>query len=129
MPLNPFYHVDLRVRSFAEVTDFYRAFLPAIGFEKGWESDDWKGYTAQGKFPELPFCAFTEDPEHRANANRIAFWVSEQAEVDRVAAIVRKAGAINVEGPSLNPEYSPDYYAVFFEDPNGNRFEVVHRET
>ena len=129
MPRNPFFHVDLRVRNFAEVTDFYRAFLPAIGFDKGWESDDWKGYTAEGKFPELPFFAFTEDPDHRPNANRIAFWVSEQAEVDRVAAIVRRAGAINVEGPSLNLEYSPDYYAVFFEDPNGNRFEVVHRET
>ena len=117
--------MDLRVRSFAEVTDFYRAFLPAIGFEKGWESDDWKGYTAEGK----PFFAFTEDPDHRANSNRIAFWVSGQGEVDRVAAIVRNAGAINLEGPALNPEYSPDYYAVFFEDPNGNRFEVVHRET
>ena len=128
MPRNPFFHVDLRVRSFAEVTDFYRAFLPAIGFEKGWESEDWKGYTAAGEFPELAFFGFTEDPNHRTNANRIAFWVSEQGEVDRVAAIVRKAGAINIEGPFLNPEYSPSYYAVFFEDPNGNRFEVLHRE-
>lgn len=129
MPRNPFSHVDLRVRSFAEVTDFYRAFLPAIGFEKGWESDHWKGYTAEGRLPELPFLGFTEDPSHRANANRIAFWVAEKAEVDRLAAVVRKAGAINIEGPSLNQEYSPDYYAVFFEDPSGNRFEVVHRET
>ena len=127
MPTNPFSHVDLRVRSFAEVADFYRAFLPAIGFEKGWESENWKGYSAGGKFPELSFFGFTEDPDHWANANRIAFWVSEQGEVDRVAAIVRKAGAINIEGPSLNPEYSANYYAVFFEDPNGNRFEVVHR--
>jgi catechol 2,3-dioxygenase-like lactoylglutathione lyase family enzyme len=109
------------------VADFYRAFLPAIGFEKGWESENWKGYTARGKFPELSFFGFTEDPDHRANANRIAFWVSGQGEVNRVAAIVRKAGAINIEGPSLNPEYSANYYAVFFEDPNGNRFEVVHR--
>ena len=128
MPTNPFSHVDLRVRSFGEVADFYRAFLPAIGFEKGWESGDWKGYTADGKFPGLAFFGFTEDPAHLPNANRIAFWVSEHGEVDRVAAIVRKAGAINIEGPSLNPEYSPNYYAVFFEDPNGNRFEVVHRE-
>ena len=128
MPTNPFSHVDLRVRSFTEVADFYRAFLPAIGFEKGWESEDWKGYTAKGKFPGLAFFGFTEDPDHRANANRIAFWVSGQGEVNRVAAIVRKAGAINIEGPSLNPEYSPNYYAVFFEDPNGNRFEVLHRE-
>jgi catechol 2,3-dioxygenase-like lactoylglutathione lyase family enzyme len=126
---NPFNHIDLRVRSFTEVTDFYRAFLPAIGFEKGWGDDDWKGYSAEGKFPELPFFGFTEDPDHRANSNRVAFWVATPAEVDRIGAIVREAGAINMEGPCLNPEYSPDYYAVFFEDPSGNRFEVVHRLT
>jgi predicted lactoylglutathione lyase len=27
----------------------------------------------------------------------------------------------------MTSEYSDDYYAVFFEDPDGNRLEVVHR--
>ena len=33
---------------------------------------------------------------------------------------------IKVEGPRLWPEYSPDYYAVFFNDPDGIRLEVMN---
>jgi len=32
-----------------------------------------------------------------------------------------------VEGPMFNPEYEPGYYAIFFEDPCGNRLEVCCR--
>jgi len=60
-----------------------------------------------------------------ANENRIAFWAESNGEVDRLAGFALNAGARNVEGPML---YEPGYYAVFFEDPCGNRFEVCHRE-
>ena len=40
--------------------------------------------------------------------------------------MVRKAGAVDVSGPMEMP-YGPGYYAVFFDDPSGNRFEVYHR--
>jgi hypothetical protein len=33
---------------------------------------------------------------------------------------------IKVEGPCLWPEYSPDYYAVFFKDPDGIRLEIMN---
>jgi len=33
---------------------------------------------------------------------------------------------IKVEGPRLWPGYSPDYYAVFFTDPDGIRLEVMN---
>jgi hypothetical protein len=33
---------------------------------------------------------------------------------------------IKVEGPRLWPEYSPDYYAVLFNDPDGIRLEVMN---
>jgi catechol 2,3-dioxygenase-like lactoylglutathione lyase family enzyme len=61
-----------------------------------------------------------------ANENRIAFWVAEPAEVDRIAALLADAGAREISGPKRMP-YGPDYYAVFFEDPAGNRLEVYHR--
>jgi predicted enzyme related to lactoylglutathione lyase len=32
-----------------------------------------------------------------------------------------------LSGPKEYPEYGPGYYAVFFEDPSGNRLEVMHR--
>jgi len=30
-----------------------------------------------------------------------------------------------LDPPTLCPEYSPRYYAVFFEDPDGLKFEFV----
>jgi catechol 2,3-dioxygenase-like lactoylglutathione lyase family enzyme len=128
MSANPFSHIDLRVQNLAVATDFYRKFLPTVGFTNPWDGDEWKGNSADGVFPSKPFFGFTEDPDYRPNSTRIAFWVSSPAEVDRVAGILRGAGAKNIEGPLFNPEYNETYYAVFFEDPSGNRLEVVHRE-
>jgi hypothetical protein len=39
--------------------------------------------------------------------------------------VLTKIGARNIEGPSQ--EGSEGYYAVFFEDPAGNRLEVCYR--
>jgi predicted lactoylglutathione lyase len=59
-----------------------------------------------------------------ANENRIAFWAGSNAEVERLAEVVVKAGAKNMEGPAFE---APGYFAVFFEDASGNRFEICHR--
>ena len=129
MSRNPFSHIDLRVRSLAKVTDFYRALLPQLGFTVWWgeEGGEWRGASTEGTFPSKPFFGFTEDPTHQSNATCIAFWVDNREDVDRIANVVRAAGGLNIEGPGFNPEYSEDYYAIFFQDPDGNRLEVVHR--
>ena len=89
---------------------------------------EWRGNSALGTFPSKPFFGFTEDPNHQSNGTRIAFWVNSSAEVDRVAEIIQRAGAKNIEGALSNSEYNETYYAVFFDDPSGNRLEVVHRQ-
>jgi predicted lactoylglutathione lyase len=128
MSKNPFSHVDLRVHSFVNVTNFYRALLPELGFTMSWaEEGEWRGASTAESFPGKAFFGFTEDPAHQANATCIAFWVNTREEVDRIGEVVRRVGGQNIEGPALSPEYSEDYYAVFFEDPDGNRLEVVHR--
>ena len=57
----------------------------------------------------------------------LPFWCDTREEVDQVAAALPRATASNVEGPMFNPEYEPGYYAIFFEDPCGNRLEVYCR--
>jgi catechol 2,3-dioxygenase-like lactoylglutathione lyase family enzyme len=76
--------------------------------------------------PSTAYFGITEETEHAPNANRIAFWVASAEEVDRIAAIVRVAGARELSGPKPMP-YGPGYYAVFFADPSGNRLEVYVR--
>src|SRR2546422_7964018 len=75
------------------------------------------------------FFGVTESPEHRSNECRIAFWAESVSEVDKLAEIAARAGARNIEGPAreIPQPGETGYYAVFFEDPCGNRFEVCHR--
>ncbi|MFZ1016724.1 MAG: VOC family protein, partial [Candidatus Cybelea sp.] len=67
------------------------------------------------------------DPEHRAGSMRVAFAVKTPAQVDAAARVAARCGARAIEGPGLHPEYG-DYYAVFFEDADGNRFEIMADE-
>ena len=66
-------------------------------------------------------------PGHVGNANRFAFWADKEEEVDRLGGILRGAGARVLEGPEYCHDYTPGYYAVFFEDADGNRWEVCCR--
>jgi catechol 2,3-dioxygenase-like lactoylglutathione lyase family enzyme len=119
-----FDHIDLRVPDLAKVTDFYRKLLPALGFKKNLTISGWLQYYAEGNGP-TEFFGVTESSAHVPNENRIAFWASGVAEVDDIARLLGEIGAQNIEAPDYDE--SPTYYAVFFEDPAGNRLEVCHR--
>ena len=116
-------HIDLRVPRLAEVTPFYELLLPALGFTRNVQVEGWLQFEVADQ-EVAEFFGITESPGHVPNENRIAFWAESKAAVDRLAEVARRAGARNIEGPM---PYEPGYYAVFFEDPCGNRLEVCHR--
>jgi catechol 2,3-dioxygenase-like lactoylglutathione lyase family enzyme len=125
--VNRFGHIDLRVSEMDSALPFYAALLPALGFSHEYHGEDWKVWAAEGTLPSAAYFAVIEDRGHVPNANRIAFWAASREEVDSAAAIARAAGAIIESGPRECPEYDPSYYAVFFQDPSGNRLEIVYR--
>jgi predicted lactoylglutathione lyase len=125
---NPFQHVDLRVNDLEEAWTFYSRILPAIGFEESWVGKCFRGFDAHGQRPDKAWFGFTEDKKHQANANRISFWAESRERVDKLGALLESAGARNISGPRECPEYSPTYYAVFFEDPSGNCLEICYRK-
>ena len=118
-------HIDLRVHRLAEARRFYEILLPALGFTRRVEIDGWLSFEANGPDRITEFFGITEATLHQANACRIAFWAEDTAEVDRLAETARRAGARKMEGPGYDE--GPGYYAVFFEDPSGNRLEICHR--
>jgi predicted enzyme related to lactoylglutathione lyase len=116
-------HIDLRVPDLKNAESFYCSLVPALGFTRKVQVEDWLQFeAADGEITE--FFGVTESPGHIANENRIAFWAESNDRVDALAEVARKAGAQNMEGPM---PYEAGYYAVFFEDPWGNRFEICHR--
>jgi predicted enzyme related to lactoylglutathione lyase len=118
-----FDHIDLRVPRLAEVTAFYETLLPALGFSRRAAVEGWLQFEAADE-AVTEFFGITESSAHIPNENRVAFWAETVAEVERLAQVAARAGARNIEGPM---DYESGYYAVFFEDPCGNRLEVCHR--
>ena len=124
MSLRRFDHVDLRVRDLAECRPFYEALLPALGFTRDTKIEGCLQFERSGTESVSEFFGITESAHHVPNECRIAFWAADNTEVDALARLVLKAGARTVEGPLYE---DPGYYAVFFEDPSGNRLEICHR--
>jgi catechol 2,3-dioxygenase-like lactoylglutathione lyase family enzyme len=128
MPVRLFDHIDLRVHDLQKADSFYGQFLPEIGFPvRIVESATVISFEARSESEKPEFIALDEEPGYQPSSTRIAFWADHKSEVDRLGPILQQAGARNIEGPMACPEYSPTYYAVFFEDPSGNRLEVCCR--
>jgi catechol 2,3-dioxygenase-like lactoylglutathione lyase family enzyme len=121
-------HIDLRVKDFKRAMTFYKKLLPALGFSCDRADQEWGTFDAVGGDRPSVFFGFTEDRHHQPNGTRISFWADTRDEVDRIAKLVREIGGKTLEGPELCAEYSPGYYAFFFEDPDGNKLEICCRE-
>jgi catechol 2,3-dioxygenase-like lactoylglutathione lyase family enzyme len=118
MPLD---HIDLRVPDLEAAKPFYGWLLPELGFAREVKIDGWFQFETEDGHQ---FFGITEDREHRPNRNRVAFKADSNHRVDQLAEFVRSIGAMNIEGPLWEDE---GCYAVFFEDPFGNRLEIAHR--
>ena len=93
-----FDHIDLRVPKLADVTAFYGALLPVLGFSSRVAMEGWFQFEAADR-GITEFFGITESAAHIANENRIAFWAESPADVDRLAQVVTRAGARSIEGP------------------------------
>lgn len=121
-----FDHVDLRERNLAEARPFYEALLPALGFTRRASSPSCCPYEAEDSQGRTEFFGVTESASHVANECRIAFWTERVEDIDRLTKIAVQACTHNVEGPMVYED--ENYYAVFFEDPSGNRLEICCRK-
>ena len=132
-----FDHIDLRVKDMEAARKFYAKFLPQLGCvcergepaPTGVAGGDFHTFYSVGGDKPSEFFGLTEDKKHQPNGTRIAFWADTRDEVDRLARLVREAGGNALEGPEICAEYSPGYYAFFFEDPDGNKLEICCRES
>lgn len=134
-----FDHIDARVISLHDAEPFYDRLLPELGLTR-------KNYgyiDARGEWGDIPdgvahnvveycepkkagaaarFIGIIEDRHMTPVLTRIAFRIASEGELgawhERLVAI----GAVNVE-----PSASPDYPALFFEDPCGTRLELCAR--
>ncbi len=121
----PLDHIDHRVRSLAAVRPFYDVLMPALGYTRTIDYGSSFEYYCPDEANQ--FFVLDELAHHRPSETRIAFAAATRADVDRIGASLRSVGARAIEGPMDCPDYIQPYYAVFFEDPEGNKLEVCCR--
>ena len=134
-------HIQITVKVMSMAVPFYDKFLSLIGFDVTKkvsaliEEQDF--YVVEYTHPLLSFAitsprkAFINDTVNRRKPgalHHLAFKATSRNEVDRLYVDLKKIGAQIVTQPKLYTEYSPDYYAVFFKDPDGIKYEIVSNE-
>jgi|HubBroStandDraft_5_1064220.scaffolds.fasta_scaffold10820_4 catechol 2,3-dioxygenase-like lactoylglutathione lyase family enzyme len=121
-------HVDLRVSDITKTRNLYDTLLPALGCTDLQEDSNSICYYAPGFDRKRPFFGIIAEAQHRPNESRIAFRATSIEDVDRLAGLAKQAGALAYEAPHVCDEYTPFYYAAFFEDADGNKLEICYRE-
>jgi catechol 2,3-dioxygenase-like lactoylglutathione lyase family enzyme len=121
-------HVYLAVRDFDASLAFYDRVMRLLGFKKGTFPIAGERHTHYfNQHTQISIRPARSDAAHdpyRAGLHHICLRVDERAAVDAAAKELRALG-VEASEPRTYPEYAEDYYATFFEDPDGLRFEIV----
>jgi len=134
-------HIQVTVKDMAVAEPFYDKLMPILGFDL---SQKIKGRVAANDFdvveyhhPSLIFGinspreAFNKESVHRrkpGSLHHLAFKAKSREEVDRLYLKIKETGATIVNLPKLYPQHGDSYYALFFKDPNGIKYELVYEE-
>lgn len=132
-------HIEITVKDMAVAVPFYDKLLPLLGFslERRNEAmiEDHQFHVVEYIHPRLAFAisspreAFRDDTINRRKpgaVHHLAFRAESRAEIDRLHLELKKIGATIVAAPREYPEYTPPgYYALFFKDLEGIKYELV----
>lgn len=130
-------HIEITVRDMSVAAPFYDKLLPLLGFGRRVSAvmEEHEKHVLEYSHPRLSFAitsprkAFAGEAIHRRKPgalHHLAFRAASRAEVDRLYSELKAIGAIIVSPPREYPEYTPPgYYALFFKDLEGIKYEIV----
>ena len=124
-------HVALTVSDLsASEAAFYRPVLGWLGYEK---VEDEPGtmtlwYNDGARLAINLWQARAGGGHDRANPglHHLAFTAPDRSDVDELHDLLIRAGIDVLDAPAEYPDYGPGYYAVYFADPDGMKFELAH---
>lgn len=132
-------HIQITVRDLKIAESFYDKLLPVLGFDINCKT---KGRVAEHEFDVIeyfhpllifginsPRDAFKEDSIHRRKPgalHHLAFKAQSCEEVDRLYLQIKEIGANIIEEPKFFPQHGEKYYALFFKDLEGIKYEIVY---
>ena len=120
-------HLVLSVGDFARSKAFYNKLLTFLGFKLKHEYDDMAGWS-NGKTLFWIAAADAQGRKHKYRKGDIgfhhyAFEMASCKDIDALGAFLEKNGMTIVDPPGAY--YGPEYYAVYFTDPDGMKLEAM----
>jgi catechol 2,3-dioxygenase-like lactoylglutathione lyase family enzyme len=132
-------HIEITVKDMNVAVRFYDKLLPLLGFDLRNRvtavMEPHEKQVVQYEHPRLGFTitsprtAFAGETINRRKPgalHHLAFKATSRAEVDRLHYELKAIGATIVSPPREYPDYTPPgYYALFFKDLEGIKYEIV----
>ena len=127
-----FHHIDLSVGDVAAAKRVYGPVLEFLGYTRVKDEPDGCEWDLRGREPfgaSVGIRKATKAGAHDGYApglQHLAWRAASRDEVDRLHALLIEHGIEVLDPPAYYPQYSGDYYAVFFDDPDDIKLELVH---
>lgn len=131
-------HIQITVKDLSIAEPFYDLLLPILGFDINRKS---KGRVAAHEFDVIeyahaqlifainsPRSVFKDEVIHRRKPGAIhhlAFKANSIEEVDALYLQIKEIGANIIDAPKFYPQHGANYYALFFKDLEGIKYEIV----
>ena len=122
-------HLNLTVNDLERSTAFYDVILAALGFRRVAYKNDviWaNAHMSVGIYAAAPEEQGAVHTRRRVGFHHLALRARCREDVDRFHQFLVREGITVLDAPAEYPQYGPDYYAVFFADPDGMKLELVH---
>jgi catechol 2,3-dioxygenase-like lactoylglutathione lyase family enzyme len=133
-------HLDLNVDDLERAVAFYDLLLGYLGMDRIEPSvpvadrASWRLVGLDGAHFEIEVRSARGPAEHNRHVrndpgiDHLAFHAASIADVDGIFKLLQRHG-YHVDEPPRSYDYTPGYYAVGFDDPDGIRLEVVFDPT
>lgn len=122
-------HIYITVSDLAKSERFYDAVMKVLGFRKNlFDLDGEKHiqyYNRHFGYVLRPARSLESHNSYAPGLHHLCFRVTTEKEVAEAAHGLSERN-ISVSDAKLYPEYAPDYFAVFFADPDGLRLEITN---
>ena len=122
-------HIYIAVSDLVLSEAFYDKVMPVIGFKKNCFENEGERHVQYfnrhfGYVLRQGHSRRTHDPL-APGLHHLCFRVEDLAALQRAARDLSELG-VTCSQPEHYPEYAPDYYAVFFCDPDGIKLELTN---
>ena len=122
-------HIYLAVRDLEASRRWYDRVMPILGFRIGSVAISGEPhvsyYCRHFGFVLRPARSRAAHDPYAAGLHHFCLRVDSATDIDALASRLADAGIV-ATAPALYPQYAPDYYALFLDDPDGIRLEVTN---